>query len=242
MADNIENPGSNSESTPFSSEQVSLITQVVNAAITSHLKRQPDVKQLITEALSNYKPPVSEPSSDEPGKKSGKIDPQLTALQAKHEELIKALASAEEKRVAAERNARDNKAFSDLKSALTGKVRSGMEEAVAKLLYHVDKRTEIDEQGNVLLKVRRAPAQGFPEEDQLMPLTDGIEAYLKTKDAAPFIPAQASVDSKQPARGSRMPTPPPRQQSKYDQPAKSDDEKIRRAMEAEAALKATGNF
>jgi hypothetical protein len=75
-----------------------------------------------------------------------------------------------------------------------------------------------------------------------MPLSDGIDVYLK-KEGQLYIPAAGSQSPQQQApRGSRMPPPnlPAGQLPKYQGEAKTDAEKIERAMAMEQALRAQG--
>ena len=217
------------------------LTNLINSAITSHLKRLPDYGKLIEEKLAAFQPKASDPAPDAPkGKDTGKSDPQITALLAKMEEQSKALTAAQERAVQAERQQREDRARAELRQALTGKVRPEAVDDVADLLFSVRKQVEINEQGEAFLKVKRAPVPGFPEEEALMPIADGVEHWAKSKAASIYIPATQSGTTSTPARASKMPTPNERssQSPKWDGPAKTDAEKIARAMAHEQALKA----
>lgn len=218
----------------------SKINAAVNAAITSHLKRQKspsmdDFKALIADQLKSFKP---QPSVEDP-KEEKKVDPALTAMRAQVEELQKSYAAERTAREKAESKQREDRAFGDLKDSLKSKVRPEMLDFVAKNLFYADKRVEFDTDGNPLFKVRKAPSAGLPEEDMLMPLSDGISNWAQSKEAAIFIPAPTTQQPQQQQRG-RMPTTTPQQMTnglpKYDKPANSDEEKVRRAMEREQIL------
>lgn len=223
---------------------VQQVAEIVNAAITSHMKRQPDVSKVVAQALDEFKKSLPTALAEEtPSGKGGKTESnaQMAALQAKLDEMSKAVTSANDARLAAEKQQRQDRAFSEVKSALAGKVRPEAINDVADLLQ-ARGRIELDENGTPFLKVKRAPAPGLQEEDTLMPLTDGIDAYLK-KDGAIFVPAPNGSQPVVQPRGSRMPTTtiPKGAIPKYEGEATTDAEKIQRAMDMEVALRAQGH-
>lgn len=237
------------ESNKPSAESVALtpdqITQIINSAITSHLKRLPDWGKVIDEKLAALpKAPAPEVVADDKGGKAKGQDPQVTALIAKLEEATKVSQQAQERAAAAEKSRREDRALGELRSALIGKVRPEAVDDVSSLLFHVKKMVEIDENGNAFLKVKRAPAPGFAEEDALMPISDGVDHWSKSKAAAIYIPATPPAGAQPPstpARASKMPSPGQKTPApKFEGPARSDNEKIQRAMQIEAALKAQG--
>lgn len=234
------------QDTPESPSQLTAeqVAQIVNAAVTSHIKRL-DLPKTIADAVAKAAPvaatPVQAPTEteDAPSKKGGKVDPNYAALQQKLELMEKRANDAEAARKAAESKSRDDRAYNELRNALTGKIRPDVLESVTRLLHVGDKRVEIDESGNVLFRARRQPAPGLPEEDTLLPLQDGVDTYLKSKEAAAFIPAPtATTTANTQARASRMPqtSAPKGAVPKYDTEAKSDEEMARRAYEVEQTM------
>jgi hypothetical protein len=249
MANESDKPDTGDTTTTPAGINPQDLANLVNSAVSAHLKRHEakqseTLKSLIAESLKAYQPPQTQQEEPETSKR-GKVDPQVAALTAKVEEFQRAALESEKRAQAAETKARGDRAFGELRSTLAGKVRPDVVDGLAKLLYHGEQKVEVDENGNVLFKVRRAPLPGFPEEDALMPLSDGVEQYLKSKEAAAFLPAPVAANAPQ-ARttSSRFPQTqsPSAGPKKYDAPAKSDEEKVRRAHEMEQYLAQTGKF
>ncbi len=225
------------------------INAQINAAVTGHLKRAmakqaEDFKTLIAEQLKSFKPAPPPPDESESKEKPSKADPALAAMRQQMEAMQASLAEANTKRERAEAKQREDKAFNELKDALKSKIRPEMVDMVAKNFFYADKRVEFDEDGTALFRHRRQQP-GLADEDVLMPLSEGVSAFLGSKDAAPFLPAPVpGGGNQQPNRGARMPSP--SNQSgvtganglpKYDKPATTSEEKIRRALEAENIIK-----
>lgn len=219
------------------------IADISNAAITSHLKRfekssADSFAKMLDERFAAFKPVTPLPEPDGKGKKE---DPELSAYKTKLDEALKRLDETEKARAKAELARRDESAYSRVKSLLNG-VRPELQETAAKILFHVDKRVSFDEQGNPLFKIKRAPAAGMAEEDTELPLEDGIAHWLKSKEAAHFVPAPQPTQTSS-ARG-RNPSPSSGSSSArgadgrptWDKPANSDEEKVRRANETEQWL------
>ncbi len=190
------------------------------------------MKAAFAEQLKAYKPPTPVVTEDDKDKKV-KVDPALAALQAKVEELLGVNVKERAAREAAETKQREDRAYNDLKDFLKSKVRPDMVDIAADYLFHAKRRIEFED-GTPLMKVRRSPGPGMSEEDVLMPLTDGVASWLGSKEATVFLPAPQPGGNSN--RGSKM--PPSTNQlfgqngvPKYDTPAKTDEEKIRRAME-----------
>lgn len=212
------------------------IGNIVNSAVTAHLRRFTE-KQLpevlagalkpITEKLNAPPPP---PPEDDGRKKSKQQDPELLAMAKKVEDMEKALASEKERVAAAERKAREERAYSELRGSLEGKVRPELLDMVAKHLFVVEGRVETDETGTALFRSTRVPYTGADPEDVRLPLRAGIEDFLKSDSAKPFLPAPASAGAPQlPKRG---PSPAPGGVD-FSKPATTDEDKARRSMERE---------
>jgi hypothetical protein len=236
-------PGDND--TPDQQSPEDKLNAQINAAITGHMKRAEKknsedmtaLKQFFADQLKTLTP-----ATPEKPEKEGKAapDPALAAMRAQFEAMQASLAEANAKRERAESKQREDRAYSDLRDSLKAKVRPDLLDVVSQNLFHANKRVEFDADGTALFKVRKAPGHGMPEEDVLMPLADGVANWLSSKEAAVFLPAPGPTQT-QVQRGARMPAS--NQQTvgnnglpKYDKPATSDDEKIRRAMEAEQII------
>jgi len=238
---NENEEGSNTPSNEESSYvKASDIGNIVNAAVSSHLKRslataiEAALKPALEQIKSSIAPPP--PAGDEDGdKKKGKQTPEMVAMAKRLEDMEKALAAEKEATAAAQKKAREQRAFSDLRTALEGKVRPELLDVVAHHLFTVEKRVDFDESGTPLFKSTRSLYQGAEPEDVLLPLRDGVEGFLKGDTAKAFLPAPSpgAGSSPLPKRG---PTPP--QSFNPSQTGTTDAERVRRSMEREQAAKA----
>lgn len=209
------------------------IGNMVNAAVAAHLRRF--TEKTLPGILEGALKPITEklsappPVADEGDKKKGKQqDPELLAMAKRLEDMQKAMEAEQAKAAAAEKAARDQKAYGDLRGALDGKVRPELVDFVAKHLMHVEGRLDFDESGAPLFKATRAPFAGADPEEIRLPLRAGIEDYLKSEAAKPFLPAPSGAGATQlPKRaGAAQPTG-----ADFSKPATSDADKIRRAQE-----------
>lgn len=209
------------------------LTAEIEKSLKTFTEQLPDLLKPQLEALKTELPkPDDKPPENKP-------DPKILALEQKLADTLKAVDAAEKARVAAEEKSRNESAKSALRSALAAHVRPEALDTVTKILFDADKRVTFGEDGSPLLKVRKAPVAGMPEEDMELPLTDGVSSWLKSDDAKLFLPAPGGTGD--PKRG----TPPARSSAlgkdgmpQYDAPATTDDERVRRADERAAALAA----
>jgi hypothetical protein len=248
--------GGGGDQPAFTEAQTAELGKIVNAAVTSHIKR--GLGPAIGEALKGFdfgaalklddvldaklEKLLADAGDDDapgkPGNQPPKPDPKIAALEAKLAEVTGKLEAEAKARTEAEGKARDEKALAALKTALGPHVRPEALEIAASHLFVAQKRVEVDEAGNVLLKVRKAPFAGGAEEDVPMPLADGVQHWVKSSEGKFFAPAPAS-GGQGPAGGA------PRRVNHgsdglpvYDKPATTDAEKIRRAEERAQALQA----
>jgi hypothetical protein len=208
------------------------MNEAANAAATAHTKRLEKTFADKIAAQAPVVPAAVDPQVAAVGEKI-KADPAMSALQAQIAELTKKNEAAEKARAAAEQKQRDESTFSSLKGLLNG-VKPDLQDAAAKLLFHVDKRVEFDESGNPLFRMKKDDGN-----EVLLPLDSGVEHWLKSKEAMPFLPAPASGGAA--GRGGRAPGGIPSGRSAngmptYDKPATTDFEKVSRAKEQAAAL------
>jgi hypothetical protein len=231
-----------------------LVATTANAAVSSHLKRE--LPKAIGEGLKglNWRdtlaPVLSElaPQPDPnkpPAPDPNKPDPRLSALEEKYKGLEAQYNAERQAREAAELKARDDRAFSQLRSALQGSdpnaplVRAEALDAAAKLLFHADRRVVFGEQGEPLFVVRKQPFAGAAEEDMQLPLLDGVQHWLKTPEGKFFAPAPVPPPGQTGNRGPSYHRPASSNGGipTYDKPAGTDAEKARRALEAEQAIR-----
>lgn len=195
------------------------LADLVNGAVKAHLGRSlPKALEdafkphlaTFEERLATLKPKESEPPKPKEGAGGPAVDP---ALQARLDELEKQVKKEQtartkltEERALERKQAREEAGFGALRTALTGKVRPEAVEIVAKLL-RADGRLVVGEAGEVALKV------GDLEHE----LAAGVEAYLKSTEAAMFLPAPGYGPTKGLRPGQKPPArgpgggPPPKE-------------------------------
>ena len=228
----------------FTEEQQSEIGKIVNAAVTSHLKRS--LGTAVKEAVGELK--IGEtiaaevakmkPAEPEPKPEKDKPDPKIAALQAKVDELTTKLTNEAAEREKAVAAARDKDALASLKTALAPHVRPEALEIAASHLFVAQKRISFDDKGNPVLSVRKAAFAGGDEEDVAMPLADGVQHWVKSAEGKFFAPAPGGGADPKGGLGPRRVNTGADGMPRYDAPATTDSEKIRRATEREAALRA----
>lgn len=208
----------------------------LNRAITARFKEvEKKVEKVVAAAFEPLKtkleaPSPAAPPPDDKTPDKSKPDPIVASLQKQLDEMKSALKAKDEEAAAERKAARDEKAFGLLVTELTGKVRPGAERMVATLLK-AQGQLVIDDEGNTSLKVRTSLAKGSAEQDHEFPIADGVGHYLKTKDAALFLPPPNSGGAGGDRRVPAAPRPQAGQLPTYTTPAVSDEEKARRTVE-----------
>lgn len=222
----------------FKSEGKRLITSAVTEGLKSALSKEA-LQPLFSQFIEELPDDEDGADNDDPGKRqpSAKPDPKVAALEAKLADLLKKQAEDAETLKKTQTEAREKDAMAALKSALAPHVKPEALDMAAALLFTAQKRVQLDDNGNPLFTVRKPPYAGASDEDVQMPLADGVQHWLKSQEGKFFVPAPSGAGN-QPNGGT------PRRVSvggdgmpKYDQPATSDAEKIRRAAEREEAFK-----
>ncbi len=230
---NAADGDSSEQPQPVTEERVA---QIVNAAVSSHLKRSlgSAIAAVLSKELEPIKAKLAAPAEEDKAKdEKPKASPEIVALQKQLADMQAAFKAKDEEVASEKKRARDDRAFSDLVAELTGKVRPGAEKKLARLL-RAEGALAFDDDGNPVLKVRTALAKGQSEQDHEFPIADGVGHYLKTKDAALFLPPPNQGG----AGGDRRVTPAATMAGKlpkYDAPPTSDEEKARRTAELFAA-------
>lgn len=217
------------------------VGNIVNAAVTNHLKRAlpKEFETLRTGFVAELDKKLGELAKAKESavpEDKGKPSPEVAALQTRLAELERTNKEFADKADKAEKARREEAAFGSLRAALGKSVRPEMLEIATKVV-RADGLISFDESGQPLFRVRRSPGAGMPEEDQNLPLADGIAHFLKSKDAAPFLPPPKPA----PGNGGGAPRPtfnggtPPNGDRP---PPKTDAERIARAAEQEAEIRA----
>lgn len=131
--------------------------------------------------------------------------PAFLKMQKEIEKLQKDNQQLAEQRARERAKANEDRAYAGLKEHLSGKVRA---EAIGVIADAVRGRGLItyDEEGNAQMRVTVA-AKGYEPEDQVLPIAEAIPHYLKSKEAALFLPAPTSQQApKAKVPGARAPT------------------------------------
>lgn len=253
--------GGGGDQPAFTEAQTAELAKIVNAAVTSHVKRGlgPAIAEAIKgvnwgetlkldEVLDGKLAKLLEDTEgDDAGGKGGqqpaKPDPKVAALEAKLADVTKKLEAEAAERQKAVQEGRDKDARAALRSALTPLVRPEALDIAVRDLFDGQKAVTLDEQGNPLIKVRRKDYAGA-EEVVDMPLSDGVGHWIKTNEGKFFAPPPngGGTDPK----GGRGPQRGAPQLGRdglphYEQPATTDAEKLRRAEERQAAYLARMN-
>jgi len=246
-----QTPGSkDGQNTDQTGEDSALdVNAIVNSAVTAQLKRAlspQNFAKLIAPVLEAAVKPLGEQIAElkaapapaatgTPPSDANKPNPELTAVKQQLQEMKDQLAKERDRAAAAETRARDDATFGALKSQLAAaKVRPEMVESLAKVLFHADRRVEFDENGKPLMRVRVSPGKGLAEEDQLLTLEDGVKAFVKSKEAEPWLPAPGGPPTapgqqrRSPGVGGHPPT--------HQGPPANEAEANARTMEQLAAL------
>jgi len=229
---------------PFTDDQLKAIGGLISGAMKGEGKRQ--VTAAVTEAIgalklgetiaaevAKLKPADPPPDPKGPDKKP---DPEVAALKAKLEEVTANLKTEAAERAKAVEAGKNEKAFAALKTALGPHVRPEALEIAASHLFVAQKRVSIDEAGNPLLTIRKAPFAGAAEEDVAMPLADGLQHWLKSTEGKFFVPAPGGAPPGGPPGPRRHTQTGPDGLPHYDTPATTDVERQRRAAEKAEAL------
>lgn len=243
--DNGDNGGDGGGQKPLSEEEVGkLVNASVNAAVTSHLKRS--LGPAITEALGSLKldekiaaalkaQPAPEP---QPGGQNEppKPDPRIAALEARYADLEKHYKAEQEARTAAELKSRETAARGALRTALEPHITGAQLDIASRYLFDAQQFVTFDDDGTPLVKSKRAPMRGMPEEEVLLPIADGVNEWLKSEEAKIFLPPPKPLQGKQTPgaptlRGAPRPQPDPNRSD-----ADSEDEKLQRAYQREQEL------
>lgn len=238
MPNEIE-PGSNTPETENDSAPTGQpdIGAMVNAAVKNHLSRFAknelpamfgEALKPFTEQFAKFQAPKEEPV------KEGKASPEIAALMRANEEIRKAYDSEKAERLATEKRAREERAFGDFKGQLAKGVRPDMLDIVARDIFHNQKLVNVNEDGSVTFKGTQS-AYGMTSEVEF-PLGAGVDSWLKSEAAKPFLPAPSVSTTPPNPSQRRLVTP---GTSKGADPAKmSDRQKASLALDRQSELEA----
>lgn len=187
-----QNPGTPNDAPKTEANQAEL-GNAINAAVTSHMKRLTEktlptmlegaMKPLLDQIAALKAAPAPTAATDD----KTKVSPEVAALTQQLADMKTKLTQEGEQRAAAEKKSRDDRAFSDLKSQLASQVRPEMLNVIASHLFHIEKSVEVDDTGNAIFKGKQTN-YGITE-DVAYPMKDGVEQWLKSDAAKPYLPA-----------------------------------------------------
>lgn len=237
MADEIQG---NSQTAPDTATQPAPaaapdVNAIVNQAITGHMKRF--IEKQLPGMFESALKPIHERFAAAPAQAvanaqaDSKKTPEYAALEQKLHEIEKRATANADRASAAEKKQREDRAFSELRQGLTGKILPDFQDMVASHLFQVQKALDFEEDGTPVFTMRQKTAYG--DEDLRLPIKDGIDAWLKSDAAKPFI-APPGSSSASPKPRSTGPTFTNTQQ--FDPKTASDEEKILNAMEIARAI------
>ncbi len=220
------------------------LNQKINSALTSHLKRfaEKQLPALLTPMFESALKPLHEKlaappahSDEDAGKSKGKdkVTPEMQALQAQLEDFKTKFATESAARAAAEKKSRDDKAQNELRAALQPHVKSELLDILSDHLYHRKSAIDFEDDGTPIFRSRKTNVYGEDEEVRL-PLKAGVEQFLKSADAKPFLPAPGS-SSAPPMKKPSTHAPPTG--SEVDTTKMTDAQKVQASMDAAARFK-----
>lgn len=178
--------GVDQDSSQEPSEADKKLANMVNSAVTSQLKRAlpKHLEEALTphmskfeQMLSSFKPaeaskPQAQASSSQ---QASGTDPEVLK---QLEDMKSQLRREQDTRAKERQQARQDKAFSEVRGELTGKVRPEALDHVMKVLAH-DGLVQVDTAGTVSLKIG----------EDALPIREGLSEYLKRKENSIFLPA-----------------------------------------------------
>lgn len=210
--------GGAADDAPFTETQLAALQQLIastaNSAVTAQLKRNLPVAiadglkgvnfgEILAPEIAKLKP--AEPSAEKKPAES-EFTKQIQDLAAKLEASESARAGAERARIDAEQKRLHDSALSQLRNHLQPKLRDDLLDVAVSHWANTEGRLKVTDDGQALLRVKRAAFKGGPEQDEDLPLAEAIPLLLASKEAKPFIPAPGGQQEKGgPAKQPRAP-------------------------------------
>lgn len=209
---------------------------IANAAAASHIKRFE--KQLPTFLESALKPYLDKLTAAAPAKEipEAKKSPEYAALEQKLAELEKRNTESSARAQAAERKQREDRAYGELRNNLQGKVNPDFLDMVSSHLFQVQRAIDFEEDGTPVFATTRKTLYG--DEDLRLPIKEGVDQWLRSDAAKPFIPAPGSSGASGKPKGSSG----VQLNSQFDPDKASAEEKIMHAMAVAETYQNQGGF
>lgn len=179
------------------------VGRVVNAAVTSHLKRTlgPAISEAfgglklddkIAETIAKLIPKPAEKAADDAGKKTTDIEKQYAELAAKLEATEKRANESERARIDTEQRSKFDSAYTKFRNLVQPKVKQEFVDVIVPHWARTEGRLKVLDDGSATLRVKRAPYKGAPEVDEDVPLDEAVPVLLASSEAKAFLPAPGS--------------------------------------------------
>lgn len=222
----------------FTEAQMKVLGSTINAAITNHSKRLPQLADQLKEV--NWKDllaPVVKDMVPQPTPTDTQKKPELSDYERQLAKLNEDLKSeqklrieAETKRAASESARRIDSGRTSLRNALIGQVNDGALDHIVNHLTLVTNRLVVDEDGVAKIKVKKPEMPGFPPVEMEVTVEDGIKDILSEPDMKIFLPAPRGSGGGNPGPGGKISS------ASFVGEAKTDAEKISRALVREKEI------
>lgn len=178
-----------------------LVNRTVNSAVSSHVKRalaglSKDLEGMISRSLAAQKPTAADgqesgephdakPATERKPVKDKAVEDRLARLESQ-------LAEREAKIREAEARNRRAEAHGRIRAELEKKGITGAKARAVIADLEFTKALREDDDGNLVLAVKRSRAKGMPAEESLFgDLSEGIDDWSKTDDARELLPVKA---------------------------------------------------
>ncbi len=228
--------GGNDENGGFTEAQLKVLGGMLNNVVTSHMKRLPSFDEQVkstnwAEILSPViQAAIPKPDNDDKSKGSktpelSEYEKQIAKLSQDMEGFKRQAQEAQQRAQAAELARKVDAGKMKLRSALTGHVQDHALDHVVNHLTLVSNRLVVDEDGTPKLKVRKPDMPGFPPTEKELPIEDAIKDVLSESDMKIFLPAPKGGGTNPGPKGTGVTS-----SSQFVGEAKTDDEKVARAM------------
>lgn len=183
------------------------VGRVVNAAVTSHLKRalgpaiteafgglklDDKIAELIAKAVPKPKDGEGEGAGTGGKGKQTDLEKQFADLSAKLEATEKRATDAERSRIETEQKSKFDNAFTSFRNLVQPKLKPEFLDVVVPHWARTEGRLKVGDDGAATLRVKRAPYKGAPEQDEYLPLEEAVPILLASAEAKAFLPAPGS--------------------------------------------------
>lgn len=214
MAD--EENTQNADDTSGAGDDEKKLANLVNSVVTSQLKRA--LPKALNEGLAEFSKGLDEkfgelakkltpaaagkPPEGEQKPKPDERDARLAELEKRVSQSEEEARTLREANAKAAREQRESAALQQLQGLLSESIpNEAVRATVVRDLFYGQKRVNIDDDGNVTMRVGVAPYKGGKEEDTDLDLKEAVSVFLGSNEAKPFLPAPGGAGGAAPAGG-----------------------------------------